>query len=393
MDIEVLNYGTMDIRTVIIGVERWWLLVDVRGILGLPVPSKAAKRLSEKQVKLASVRSDTGRRFKAYVVNRRGLVKLIESSDKKSAKDFQLWVDMVAPPLAVPDDEPEENDEALHGEAHSAGELTVFNYNEQEVRTVMVDNEPWWVLSDVCGVLGLTNVTQAALRLDEDERSMFYIGRQGEVNIINESGLYSVILRSNKPEAKAFRRWITHEVLPAIRKKGSYAMPGADTSPRSVETNLQRDELLIRAAEHKAVPMNDQLRLLDLVIRDLTGTGIDFSAANNAHASDKEIEAEADTGSGVSETALMDLPEVTGALKHGMSRVIGENAMQFYTLTETADMAGVSPAEFDRYAGAHGLKGGYGGLWVRVPTPNGEAREFVYLQSAAKEYRESKEGR
>lgn len=103
------------------------------------------------------------------------------------------------------------------------GELKVWNYNNSEVRTVNINNEPWWVLTDVCKVLELSNATKVAQRLEEDERSNFKLGRQGEATIINESGLYSVILRSDKPQAKPFRKWVTSEVLPSIRKTGMYA--------------------------------------------------------------------------------------------------------------------------------------------------------------------------
>lgn len=103
------------------------------------------------------------------------------------------------------------------------GELKVWNYNNSEVRTVNINNEPWWVLTDVCKVLELSNATKVAQRLEEDERSNFKLGRQGEATIINESGLYSVILRSDKPQAKPFRKWVTSEILPSIRKTGMYA--------------------------------------------------------------------------------------------------------------------------------------------------------------------------
>ena len=100
--------------------------------------------------------------------------------------------------------------------------LQIFKYEDQEVRTVQKDEEVWWVLKDVCGVLGLSNPSAVADRLDDDERAKFDLGRQGESNIINESGLYNVIIRSDKPEAKKFKRWVTHEVLPTIRKTGGY---------------------------------------------------------------------------------------------------------------------------------------------------------------------------
>jgi prophage antirepressor-like protein len=105
-------------------------------------------------------------------------------------------------------------------------ELQIFNYNGNEVRTVQKDGEPWWILKDVCGVLGLKNPTMIAERLEDDEVTKLNLGGlSGETNIINESGLYNVILRSDKPEAKPFRRWVTGEVLPSIRKTGSYTLP------------------------------------------------------------------------------------------------------------------------------------------------------------------------
>lgn len=100
--------------------------------------------------------------------------------------------------------------------------LQIYEFDHKEMRTVIKDNQPWFVGKDVCNVLSIKNITQAMNRLDEDERSMFNIGRQGEVNIINESGLYSLILRSDKAEAKLFRKWVTSEVLPSIRKQGAY---------------------------------------------------------------------------------------------------------------------------------------------------------------------------
>lgn len=105
-------------------------------------------------------------------------------------------------------------------------ELQIFNYNGNEVRTVQKDGEPWWVLKDVCDVLDIKNSTDVAKRLDVDEVTRFNLGGlSGETNIINESGLYNVILRSDKPEAKPFRRRVTGEVLPSIRKTGSYTLP------------------------------------------------------------------------------------------------------------------------------------------------------------------------
>lgn len=101
-------------------------------------------------------------------------------------------------------------------------EIKVWNYESSEVRTIEKDGEPWWILADVCKVLELSNPTMVAKKLDPDERAKLDLGRQGETTIINESGLYAVILRSDKPQAKPFRKWVTSEVLPSIRKTGSY---------------------------------------------------------------------------------------------------------------------------------------------------------------------------
>lgn len=91
-----------------------------------------------------------------------------------------------------------------------------------KVRTLNLNGEPWFVAVDVCSVLDLSNPTIAVSRLDEDERAKFNLGRQGDATIVNEPGLYTLVLGSRKPEAKAFKRWITHEVIPAIRKHGAY---------------------------------------------------------------------------------------------------------------------------------------------------------------------------
>ena len=118
-------------------------------------------------------------------------------------------------------------------------ELQIFNNEEfGEVRTIVIDNEPWFVLIDLCKALNIKNTTQMASRLDEDEWAMFNIGCQGNANIVNESGLYKVIFRSDKPEAKAFTKWVTSEILPAIRKHGMY----------TTDELLDNPDLLIQVA-------------------------------------------------------------------------------------------------------------------------------------------------
>ena len=105
-------------------------------------------------------------------------------------------------------------------------DLQIFNNSEfGEVRTAVVNDEPMFCLIDICKALEMSNPTMVAQRLDDDERTKLDLGRQGETNFITESGLYAVILRSDKPNAKKFRKWVTAEVLPQIRKTGSYNKP------------------------------------------------------------------------------------------------------------------------------------------------------------------------
>ena len=122
-------------------------------------------------------------------------------------------------------------------------ELQIFENEEfGKVRTLVKDGEPGFVASDVCECLGLANPTVSVNRLDYDERAKFNLGRQGWVNIVNEYGLYNLVLGSRKPEAKNFKRWVTHEVLPAIRKHGGYL------TPDKVEEILTNPDSIIRLA-------------------------------------------------------------------------------------------------------------------------------------------------
>ncbi len=108
-------------------------------------------------------------------------------------------------------------------------ELQIFNNNQfGEIRTTIKDGEPWFVASDVCRALEIANNRDALTRLEQDEKGVALTDTPGgtqEVTIVNEPGLYALVLGSRKPEAKAFKRWVTHEVIPSIRKHGMYATP------------------------------------------------------------------------------------------------------------------------------------------------------------------------
>jgi prophage antirepressor-like protein len=117
-----------------------------------------------------------------------------------------------------------------------------FNFESHVVRVVMRDEEPWFVATDICDALGIQNASQVIARLDQDERSMLNIGRQGAAHIISESGMYTLVLRCRdavKPGTvpHRFRKWVTSIVLPAIRKTGQFtAQPSIDATPAAART-------------------------------------------------------------------------------------------------------------------------------------------------------------
>lgn len=114
-------------------------------------------------------------------------------------------------------------------------EIQKFDFKGAPLRTLTDKaGEPWFVAKDVCAILEISNPSDALKRLDDDERSRFNLGRQGETNIVNEAGLYVLVLGSRKPEAHEFQRWVTHEVLPSIRKHGGYMVGQERMTPEQM---------------------------------------------------------------------------------------------------------------------------------------------------------------
>lgn len=125
-------------------------------------------------------------------------------------------------------------------------DLIPLQFYAHDVRMVMRDEQPWWVLNDVCQVLDLANPRDAATRLDDDEKGVLNVdtpGGEQEMTIVNESGLYSLIFASRKPEAKQFRRWVTNQVLPSIRKYGCYLAPNVLPTELPVDDQKVTDGL------------------------------------------------------------------------------------------------------------------------------------------------------
>jgi prophage antirepressor-like protein len=162
--------------------------------------------------------------------------------------------------------------------------LQTFNYGTNNVRTVQQDGELWFVLKDICAILGLGNPSAVASKLDDDERNILILSDtiRGNPNFIgvNESGLYTTILRCNKPDAKTFRKWLTSEVLPSIRKNGIYATETTiDSMIADPEfaikllTNLKEEKDKRKALEaenayqkHKLIEAKPKLEFVDNVL-------------------------------------------------------------------------------------------------------------------------------
>lgn len=124
--------------------------------------------------------------------------------------------------------------------------IEVFTYQDTHVRTLTVNDEPAFIANDLCAVLDIGNSRQALSYLDDDEKGVTTNDTLGGVQrmaYVTESGMYSLVLRSRKPEAKAFKRWVTHEVLPSIRKHGMYA------TEQTVETLLSNPDTAIKLLE------------------------------------------------------------------------------------------------------------------------------------------------
>lgn len=177
--------------------------------------------------------------------------------------------------------------------------LQIFNNPDfGEIRVIEIEGEPWFVAVDVCRALDIQNHRDALTRLDDDEKSGVVLtdphGRPQETSCVNEPGLYSLVLGSRKPEAKAFKRWITHEVLPAIRKTGSYSMPNMSDELKAIfmldSRTVEHDRRITALEEHMVIDYNQQRILANhvnaVVVEALGG------AKSNAY-SDKSVRAKA----------------------------------------------------------------------------------------------------
>ena len=233
--------------------------------------------------------------------------------------------------------------------------LQVFDYKGSAVRTVEKDSEVWFVAKDVCDILELSNPTVAVQELDEDERAKYYLGRQGEANIINEPGMYKLIFKSRKAEAKEFTRWVTHEVLPQIRERGIYGV------------NLTQVEAEQKKLEHERMMKDLNLRGAQILQSMI----------------DKELFPL------TAETRTVFAHEVFKLVTgHSYLGMLPESTEKWYTATEIGEAIGISANKVGRIAKAHGLKAPEGesneyGRWIfsKSQYSSREVSSFIYTEA------------
>ena len=140
-----------------------------------------------------------------------------------------------------------ENNENACKSGSVSTKLFTFNPSNQPIQVEIINQNPWFVAADVCNALKIGNTTDVVNRLDDDEKLTSIVTRSGqkrEVNLVNESGLYNLIFQSRKPEAKKFRKWVTNEVLPSIRRTGSYTAQPAAKRGRKTRGELVNADIL-----------------------------------------------------------------------------------------------------------------------------------------------------
>jgi prophage antirepressor-like protein len=264
---QVFNYCGSEIRVVVHKGVLWWVLRDVCSVLGLSNIGRVIEHVKCNGLTCSKVNTGENTICQLYMVNESGLSDVLsqagnDSVDYLKVVQFNRWViENVIPTIKKQVELQERENELTTLNQNSNNELTTLNQNSNvdfqtvqfenyEIRIVNQNGEFWCVLRDVCQILNIEQPTRVAERLDSDEKAdvnLMHVSSNGvsqlrKTLIINESGLYNVILRSDKPEAKKFKKWVTSEVLPTIRKNGVYM------TPTKIEEFLSNPDTLIKVA-------------------------------------------------------------------------------------------------------------------------------------------------
>lgn len=161
--------------------------------------------------------------------------------------------------------------------------VSIFQFKSHDVRSLLIDGEPWFVAKDICDILELAWKGSETLSiLDDDEKGVRKLrtpGGEQETIIISESGLYTLIIRSNKPQARKFRKWVTSEVLPAIRKTGQYREPVAQGAPLLLQNEIREGaSLLAQVIGREQLSEHERWQLVDKLFFELFGRSVSMLA-------------------------------------------------------------------------------------------------------------------
>ena len=229
-----------------VGEGGWYVAADICRVLGYTkATAYANKHTAQEDTRYEVVRAiDSTHCAKMLLVNERGLTSIIAASGNIEGDAIKAWL------LSA----------TVEENAVVAANLPkiINDPDFGQMRWVMIDGEVWFVAADMCRILGLQNPTMAVAALDEDERAKFDIGRSpitgggGETNIVNEYGLYRLIMASNKPEAKVFQRKVYHEILPSINKYGYYSTKPAVNAER-IEQRVKKQLSTVSKCEFAVV--------------------------------------------------------------------------------------------------------------------------------------------
>lgn len=218
------------------------------------------------------------------------------------------------------------------------GAVARFVFNDRELLVTVIDGEPWFNANTVCAILGYVNPHKAvADHIDEDDLTkrevIDSLGRKQMANHINESGLYALILGSEKPEAKTFKRWVTHEVLPSIRRTGGYTAPRAKKADDPSVVALKLTPAAVRAARALGLDKNAAAISADQAVRKITGA---------------------------SPMGLL-----------GVTHLVAENQDLYFTPTELGQRIGVSGQRMNILLAGAGLQERKGRDWVPTSAADG----------------------
>lgn len=262
--------------------------------------------------------------------------------------------------------------------------LQVFTYKGKEVRTTEIDGETWFVAKDVCDILEIVNHRDTVAKcLDEDEKRVSPIstpsnGGYSDITLISEAGLYTLLMRSNKPEAKPFRRWVTHDVLPSIRKTGSY----------TVSLSHEEIELRLKELDNSNKELDTRNKELDIKQQEL-----------NLRA--------AEIVRGMLDSPPFPItPETRTVFSHEVYRLtsghecltmLPECTDKWYTATDIGSVLGISAQKVGRIANKYGLKPPEGesnqyGRWIMSKSKYSarEVPSFIYSGNGLEWFREHK---